>query len=85
MDFKALGGTPFRPGALSLVKPFTAYVNSFQEVGMYSSYITSHESMSFITLLLILFLLFNTFPKCFTKTLTLSSSASERSPEGRLI
>ena len=41
--------------------------------------------MSFRTLLLILFLLFNTFPKCFTNTLALSSSVLARSPDGRLI
>ena len=85
MALKALGGTPFSPGDLSLVIAFIASVNYFQEGGTSSFFITSREFMLFKTLLLVLFLLFNTFPKCFGNTLALSSSVSERSPEGSLI
>ena len=69
MALKALGGTPFSPGDLSLVRSFTASTNSFQEGGNYSLYITSRESMLFKTLLLIIFLLFNNFPKYLQNTL----------------
>ena len=82
---KALGGTPFSPGALSLVRSFTAYVKYFQEGGTSSLFITSPEFVLFKTLLLILFLLFNTFPKCFANTLAFYSSVSARSPDGSLI
>ena len=51
MALKALGGTPFRPGSLSLVKSFTDSLNYFYKGGTYSSDITPHESMSFRTLL----------------------------------
>ena len=61
MALKALGGTLFSPGALLLVRYFTASVNSFQEGGTSSLFITSREFILFKTLLLILFLLFNTF------------------------
>ena len=81
MSLKALGGTPFSPGDLSLVRSSTASVNYFQEGGTSSLFITSREFMLLRSLLLILFLLFNTFPKCFANTLALSSSVSARSPE----
>ena len=72
MALKTLGGTTFSPGSLSLVRSFTSSVNYFQEVGKSSSFKTSREFMLFKTLLLILFLLFNIFPKCFANTLALS-------------
>ena len=85
MALKALGGTPFSPVDLSLVRSFTASVNSFQEVGTSSLFITPREFMLFRTLFLILFLLFNTFPKFFANNLALSSSVAARYPDGSLI
>ena len=55
---EALGDTPFSPGALLLVRYFTASVNYFQEVGTSSSFVTSREFMLFRTLLLIYLLSF---------------------------
>ena len=85
MDLKAFGGTPLRPGDLSLVSSCMARMYYVHKGGSSSSPMTSFKFISFITVVSVVLLLLSTFLKWFANALTFSLLFYARFPEGSLI